>query len=396
MSNENEDQQPQVGEEDLTALMEEIIEKLRLLNYEQQFLANKGLKPLNKAYFAFSTNQIEQFNYFKQLVKWLFQMNEAQSSDYGKYDDPITAASNIQMELKKLGIECDFPPVKLKSGAGEEVCTVILNLLNRALKIKRFQFKPPKFEVSKKGNDEEAFEDREGDENIDMAEAIDNEDDIEEEHFEDNQDKNWQDNAQDANQDKNIIKSNIEEKEWILECERVGPRLKYTIPNETKEWRGHIEQMRTFEDTIKKNIPDARNRLEKLSEEMTKLLDRISQRENSINVNLNDQGLQYRTQAEDYKTLQQGYQTKNEAVNEMREKFKKINEQFESIQAKIDEYGSNATDSSPIVKIKEAIKNLRAEIAAIDLRSGIVNHTCLLYTSPSPRDRQKSRMPSSA
>ena len=26
----------------------------------------------------------------------------------------------------------------------------------------------------------------------------------------------------------------------------------------------------------------------------------------------------------------------------------------------------------------------------------IVTHTCLLYTSPSPRDRQKSRMPSSA
>ena len=25
-----------------------------------------------------------------------------------------------------------------------------------------------------------------------------------------------------------------------------------------------------------------------------------------------------------------------------------------------------------------------------------VTHTCLLYTSPSPRDRQKSRMPSSA
>ena len=25
-----------------------------------------------------------------------------------------------------------------------------------------------------------------------------------------------------------------------------------------------------------------------------------------------------------------------------------------------------------------------------------VNHPCLLYTSPSPRDRQKSRMPSSA
>ena len=26
----------------------------------------------------------------------------------------------------------------------------------------------------------------------------------------------------------------------------------------------------------------------------------------------------------------------------------------------------------------------------------LMNNTCLLYTSPSPRDRQKSRMPSSA
>ena len=31
-----------------------------------------------------------------------------------------------------------------------------------------------------------------------------------------------------------------------------------------------------------------------------------------------------------------------------------------------------------------------------DIRHGAVYLTCLLYTSPSPRDRQKSRMPSSA
>ena len=30
------------------------------------------------------------------------------------------------------------------------------------------------------------------------------------------------------------------------------------------------------------------------------------------------------------------------------------------------------------------------------LNGGVVSYSCLLYTSPSPRDRQKSRMPSSA
>ena len=38
-------------------------------------------------------------------------------------------------------------------------------------------------------------------------------------------------------------------------------------------------------------------------------------------------------------------------------------------------------------------KNSSADIDALLLTH---LHTCLLYTSPSPRDRQKSRMPSSA
>ena len=32
----------------------------------------------------------------------------------------------------------------------------------------------------------------------------------------------------------------------------------------------------------------------------------------------------------------------------------------------------------------------------IDIRDATIYYICLLYTSPSPRDRQKSRMPSSA
>ena len=32
----------------------------------------------------------------------------------------------------------------------------------------------------------------------------------------------------------------------------------------------------------------------------------------------------------------------------------------------------------------------------IGMGFGVTSTTCLLYTSPSPRDRQKSRMPSSA
>ena len=47
--------------------------------------------------------------------------------------------------------------------------------------------------------------------------------------------------------------------------------------------------------------------------------------------------------------------------------------------------------------IGEAIaKRYAMEGAKVVVSARTVNEDCLLYTSPSPRDRQKSRMPSSA
>ena len=47
----------------------------------------------------------------------------------------------------------------------------------------------------------------------------------------------------------------------------------------------------------------------------------------------------------------------------------------------------NADKDAPFVKMADE---------AIKLSSSYMDSSCLLYTSPSPRDRQKSRMPSSA
>ena len=49
----------------------------------------------------------------------------------------------------------------------------------------------------------------------------------------------------------------------------------------------------------------------------------------------------------------------------------------------------------PGVEPAKALLALPASLRAALLKMPLTN-TCLLYTSPSPRDRQKSRMPSSA
>ena len=73
----------------------------------------------------------------------------------------------------------------------------------------------------------------------------------------------------------------------------------------------------------------------------------------------------------------------------------------------------HANDTASLSILRDGLQNLRpnagwvedendagdlpnGEWWVIDPVEGNINHICLLYTSPSPRDRQKSRMPSSA
>ena len=57
-------------------------------------------------------------------------------------------------------------------------------------------------------------------------------------------------------------------------------------------------------------------------------------------------------------------------------------------------------DTNDIVKVKNRRLYKNLEILIVDeismVRADMFDNICLLYTSPSPRDRQKSRMPSSA
>ena len=53
-------------------------------------------------------------------------------------------------------------------------------------------------------------------------------------------------------------------------------------------------------------------------------------------------------------------------------------------------------DEGETVEVGVALMELGGEAPSEDEKPEIIEEVCLLYTSPSPRDRQKSRMPSSA
>ena len=64
-----------------------------------------------------------------------------------------------------------------------------------------------------------------------------------------------------------------------------------------------------------------------------------------------------------------------------------------------DRMAISAITLSELIYGAEKSSNVSRNLAAIDdfcCRLEVLPYGCLLYTSPSPRDRQKSRMPSSA
>ena len=59
-----------------------------------------------------------------------------------------------------------------------------------------------------------------------------------------------------------------------------------------------------------------------------------------------------------------------------------------------DPAGDVQTDSGPMPNLRKIHEELRHSGAVATVTEGV--KTCLLYTSPSPRDQRGSRMPSSA
>ena len=97
-------------------MMDEFLEILKVLNYEQKFCKQKGFKPFTRTYFCYPVpNSGEQFLYFNYIAVWLLGLNGVQNSGWSKFEDPAAVCNNIVLELTKLGITFDFPPTKLKS-----------------------------------------------------------------------------------------------------------------------------------------------------------------------------------------------------------------------------------------------------------------------------------------
>lgn len=163
-----------------------------------------------------------------------------------------------------------------------------------------------------------------------------------------------------------------------MEVERVAHKLKISnVPNDGKEWRSHLDQTKKYADSVKQSLPDVRVKLEKLSDEVSKALERIGKKEGILSKSFQGMTGDYRAHSENLKDIQTAFATVSKNVGDMENELSEINERLSQVEKKIDDTGKSFSDNSPLQKIKKSIAQVKSDIKSIDIRIGVVSNTLL-------------------
>ncbi|KAH9504789.1 Intraflagellar transport protein 57 [Bulinus truncatus] len=365
-------------------VMEELLDKLRLLAYEKEFCKKMNLKPLNRHYFAIPTNPGEQFYMFTSLAAWLINKSGISFDQPQEYDDPNATVSSVLDQVRNLGHAIDFPPSKLKQGWGEHCIFILDRLADEALKSTHFTWKRPQYPEEEMDEENIVEDDSELTLNeieksmamvhSDVEEADDDEPILDLEGM-----KRLNQNKQtfESSKPEEILESTTDAADWKLEVERVMPQLKVTIRTDNKDWRVHLEQMHQHHDGIKTSLNESKVHLDKLQDEISRTLEKISSREKYINSQLEHLLVTFRQTQDMLAETKEKYRQASGGVTDRSRLLAEITEELEKIKQEMDERGSSMTDGAPLVKIKQSIQTLKKENTQMDIRAGVVEHILL-------------------
>ncbi|XP_053981043.1 intraflagellar transport protein 57 homolog [Hylaeus volcanicus] len=359
--------------------MEDLLEKLKLLNYDTEFLSEFKIKAINRNYFVMQTNPGEQFYTFTSLAAWLVRKAGRSFEPPQESDDPNSTIAIILDHLRDLNVSVEFPPNKLKQGSGEHAIYVLDNLADEALKIQKFQWKKVEIPPDEPSNEPEIEEDDaelilEKVEEEMMAEYDEEDEDVL--HVDDIT-KLYGQNFNESQKLDDILQSKTNREEWQLELERVLPQLKVTVKTDSRDWRSHIDQMKQFHTNISTNLTGTKSQLDKLHIDISNTLDKIKTRESYLNRQLEPILKEYQTLQEELSKIKEQYRDVSGGVTERTRVFNKMSEELEHVKKEMDERGSSMTDGTPLINIKKTITKMKNEISEMNVRIGVLEYSLM-------------------
>lgn len=247
-------------------MWEGTLEKLKILDYEIGYCLTRGKKPFSRIHFVFpAANLSHQFEDFIGICEWLFGEITKDSAFFKRdqYDDPNTVANKLMLALRQVDFRLSFPAQKLRQANGEQVCSVLEFLADKALATKNFKFGVPLYADNDK---------------VEMAPPVDDNEDVEDEIHDEADEEVFidesiagQTGAADLNDSqldgssRQILYGQIDPLEWKTELERVSQKLKTQQVVSTNEWRAHVDQTGTSKEAIEGILKDSSSDLNALS-----------------------------------------------------------------------------------------------------------------------------------
>ncbi|RKP20729.1 hypothetical protein ROZALSC1DRAFT_12333, partial [Rozella allomycis CSF55] len=361
--------------------MQELFDRLEVLNYKLNFCKKYKFKPIHKFYFIGpASNQNEQFHTYVSLWTWLLNILGVECDYPDQFDDPNETISNLLELTKEFRLDTEIPPLKLRMPFGDTV----VNLLNSLAKMKIERDKvlrcPEHTSQLTDHNNEELL----------IVEEEEHGDFLLEDHDENESDSDESIKSE-GNAGNSLSFEIFDINEWKLEIERAIPQLKIQLQNDHKDWRIHLEQMKSLEKVkciwnYKKGAftcySDTVSKFSKLEIEIDKTLEKVSSREKYINQQMESEVILdfiFHSQVDTFKqnnitlsNVKLEFQANREKLSSISTELGQMTEELDMYKAQMDELGSGMTDAKPLVNIKQAISRLKTEIKQLDLKTGVV------------------------
>ncbi|KAK9512571.1 hypothetical protein O3M35_000967 [Rhynocoris fuscipes] len=359
-------------------MMESLLEKLKILNYEEDFIKEIKLRPLNRHYFALETNPGEQFYMFVALAAWLIRKAGISFDTPQEDDDPNSTVASIIQAMRNLGLTVDFSPNKLKKGSGWFTLQCLTNLTDKALDKARIKFKKPVIPVEQEqvstdvlntDNDPELTFDR-----VEEEMGFEDDSDFDEDNELDVDDLYLASAYLESSRNNEIIEANVTSEAWKIELERVTPLLKVSIKSASGDWRSHLEAMKNHQSGLNDVSSFVSTQLNKLEADIDSVMHKINKREKLINNQFDSLLAQHRALQEELAAVNEKYREVNVGVVERQKILSQLSDNLESVKQEMEERGATMSDGSPLVHIKKAIKDIKKEISEMDITIAVAEH----------------------
>ncbi|KAJ4457925.1 putative Intraflagellar transport protein 57 [Paratrimastix pyriformis] len=400
-------------------VMDDVLEKLKLLDYEQNFCRVLNFRPLTRIHFAVAAkNKSEQFYQFACLIAWLSELLGHRLEHAPQLaDDPNASTTNILSQLRALGFNTDFPPAQITQGWGDAVCAV----LNGLCDLENLLIEEGDGEGSVDSDEDGATAVRPTPPPAGMADApgvaalpgaakslgsgsgpvmVSRLSDLPPSLLPPQAGSPVRGAPAPASTipDRPVVvvrDASCDATGWRVEAERVGPQLRTRISTvlsiQSKDWRSRIEAMHADHQALKAAMGPVVADLGSMGRETAADLSKIEHRERYFNAQCDHLTSQHRAVAVDQKAAAAECRKGSEAVAELSAQLAREAEALEALKGQMDEYGNTLSDTGPLMKLRHAYKALKLKPDAARLPSVLLIHpppTCSpAASSPRPCPR---------